>query len=89
MQTRYDLEFMADMLGNVEQKTIGGPADMRPRARYGFIPTEALATAVAGGMRDPIASARAQQRIDRLLHELPVAIEYAPNAPMQLPGFLN
>lgn len=69
--TRADLEFLADCLGTVEQRTIGGPAYMRHWARYGFIPDADLAKAVEIGASDPIANARAQSRITDLLRELP------------------
>lgn len=69
--TRADLEFLADCLGTVEQKTIGGPPHMRPRQRYGHVQTAALTFAVVASMTDPIANARAQSRITDLLRELP------------------
>lgn len=44
---------------------------MRPRQRYEHVSTDVLARAVAAGMADPIANARAQKRIVDLLHEFP------------------
>lgn len=69
--TRADLEFMADCLGCVEQRTVGGQPHMRPRQRYGHIQTNALVSVVAVVMIDPIANARAQSRITTLLSDLP------------------
>ena len=77
-QTRHDLEFVADCLGTVEQRTVGGLPGMRPRQRYGFIPTAMLARAVAEGLVSPAASARVHNRIADLLCELPPVGYYAP-----------
>ncbi len=73
--TRGDLEFMADMLGLCE------PPCARS-ARYGLTPTEHLARVVAEDMADPVANARAQDRIAALRAELP--IPYPDGAP---PGY--
>ncbi len=68
--TRADHEFMADCLGTVEQRTVGGHPHVRPRQRYEHVSTDALSSAVAAGMADPIANARAQKRIQKLMDEL-------------------
>ena len=70
--TRSDNEFMAGCLLGTN---VGGLQGMRP---WGLMPTERLAAAVAEGMADPIANARAQDRIADLLCDLPPGCYYAP-----------
>ena len=81
-QTRHDLEFVADCLGTVEARTVGGFPDMRPRYRYGFIPTALLARAVAEGLVNPAANTRAHNRIADLLWSLPPAWRYTGYGPL-------
>jgi hypothetical protein len=71
-QRRYDLEFQARMLGNLEVRTIGTADPLDPnRAQFGAYTDEALERAVAFASSDPIVNARARQRIGALYAELP------------------
>ena len=81
-QTRHDLEFVADCLGTVEQRTVGDSPGMQPRQRYGFIPTAMLTRAVAEGLVNPAANARVHDRIADLLWSLPPAWRYTGHGPL-------